>query len=170
MSYGPRAGLVDAIVEFAERGPLLRPAAPITGAGLHVITDFAEAKEHAWHRYITDDEDAANWTDLRELEASEVLAATYADPSLAQLFDEMMALIERLHEAVGRQLAAPHQEVIDDIIADLRNCAFSQAVFGPGSRFFDRIWDVYRQGGWPCGWEGPYPEGRLVVFQPPVVP
>jgi hypothetical protein len=26
------------------------------------------------------------------------------------------------------------------------------------------MWYWYRQGHWPCGWEGDWPEGRLVVF------
>ncbi len=27
------------------------------------------------------------------------------------------------------------------------------------------IEDAYFKGGWPCGWEGKYPEGKLVVFK-----
>ena len=34
-------------------------------------------------------------------------------------------------------------------------CAFSQ-----------RLFDVYRMGGFPCGWKGEFPEGKLLVFSP----
>ena len=31
-------------------------------------------------------------------------------------------------------------------------------------QFFNNLLQVYLVGGWPCGWEGEYPKGRLVVF------
>jgi len=30
---------------------------------------------------------------------------------------------------------------------------------------FNMIEDAYFKGFWPCGWEGKYPEGKLVVFK-----
>ncbi len=31
--------------------------------------------------------------------------------------------------------------------------------------FWNMIEDAYFKGDWPCGWEGKYPEGKLVVFK-----
>jgi hypothetical protein len=167
MTYGPHSDLVQEIVDFAERGPVLQPAAPIQGERLHVIGDFAEAQEYAYRRYITDDEDADNWTDLRQKEASKILAARYKDPSLAPVFQAVRELLKPLTQSLAR-LPAPYTEIVDDVAADLRNCAQSRAVFGANTNFFDLLWNAYQQGGWPCGWEGPYPGGRLVVYQPPI--
>ena len=32
------------------------------------------------------------------------------------------------------------------------------------NQFINNLLQVYLAGGWPCGWEGEYPKGRLVVF------
>jgi hypothetical protein len=43
-------------------------------------------------------------------------------------------------------------------------CAASQlAAHSPNAFFVDLI-DWYRAGHWPCGWDGTYPEGRLIVY------
>jgi hypothetical protein len=165
MTYGTHTALVQEILDFAEQGPLLRPAAPIEDGRFRVIHDFAEAMDHAYRRPISDDEDAPNWTDLREREASESLAATYRDASLSPVRAAVRQLLDRLTRAMSR-LPAPYAEIADDVAADLRNCAFSRAVFGADDRFFDLVSDAYARGGWPCGWDGAYPEGTLVVFEP----
>jgi hypothetical protein len=157
---------VDEIMRFAETGPLLQPAGSITGERFRVIDDFDEAKEIAYERTISDDEDAMNWTDLRQSEAAEIRGATYSDPSLAPVRQAMGELLERLTEAVRPRVAPQYADIVDDIVADLRNVAFSRSVFGANERFFDLVWDAYRQGGWPCGWEGEFPTGWLIVYEP----
>jgi len=115
---------------------------------------------------MTNDEDAKNWTDLREDEASKILDATYQDPALGKVRQAVQELWEPLTETLSRRLPAPYAGLLDDIAADLMNSAVSRAVFGAGDHFFDLLWDVYQKGGWPVGWEGNYPDGRLVVYQP----
>lgn len=166
MNYGPHTDLVQEIIDFAEGVGVLQPVRPIEGERLHIIQDFGEAKEYAYHRYITDQEDAANWTDLREWQVGHVLGATYANTNLVPVRDSVRGLTDRLFRATNANLPAVYLEVVDDVAADLENCALGIAVYGPGESFFDLLWSVYRQGGWPCGWEGNYPEGRLVVFEP----
>jgi len=34
----------------------------------------------------------------------------------------------------------------------------------PETEVFYEMWYWYRTGHWPCGWEGEWPEGRLIVF------
>lgn len=145
------------VVTFAESGPLLRPPAPIEGDRMHVVYDFDEARDFAYRRYLTDADDALNWTDLREREAGQVDAGPEVEP----LWETFLA-------AIPPRLQEPYDAVVDDIVADLFNVAASRAAFGPGDRLFDRVWDAYRRGGWPCGWEGDYPQGRLIVYQPPL--
>ena len=159
MTYGPHSALVEEIVAFAESGPLLRRAAPIVG-DVHVVTDFDEAREYAYRRYLTEADDALNWTDLREREAGEIHAVS------GELGPALNGLWERMLAAVSPRLPEAYADLLDDVLADLVNAASTRAVFGAGDRLFDRVWDAYKQGGWPCGWEGEYPAGRLVVHQP----
>lgn len=157
---------VEEVVKFAEEGPLLRPGATVGGERVRVIHDFEEAKEFAYHRYLTDDEDAMNWTDLRERQAAKAVGAIYSDPAKQPLYDQAAALDDRL-AAAAQRLPPAYAEVCDDVVADLHNCVVSRMVFGAGDRLFDRVWDAYRRGGWPCGWVGAFPDGELVVFVPP---
>ena len=153
MSYGANSSLVEEVIELAERGPLLRPQGVIAGERVRVVRDFAEATEFAHRRFISDDEDAMNWTDLRELQAR----------NISQAPDEIWT---RLAEIVPGRVPPAYAAVMDDVIADLANIASSRGVSGAGDSLWDRMWEAYRQGGWPCGWEGNYPAGVLVVFQP----
>lgn len=159
MSYGPHSALVEEILSFAASGPLLRPPAPIAG-DVHVVHAFDEAREYAYRRYLTDADDALNWTDLREREAGEIHAES------GSLGSALNGLHERLFAALSTRLPEAYADLLDDVIGDLANAAAGRAVFGAGDRLFDRVWDAYKQGGWPCGWEGDYPAGRLVVHQP----
>jgi hypothetical protein len=161
------AGLIEDIQSAVRAGALMRPAALIIGEQLHVIDDFTQAQDYAFRRYLTDAEDADNWTDLRKREVSRLLAATYSDPARADLRVAVRALDEPFARALAQQLPPAYQPVLDDVAADLQNIALSRAVPGAGTGLFGLMWDVYQRGGWPCGWEGAYPDGRLVVFQPP---
>lgn len=42
--------------------------------------------------------------------------------------------------------------------------AASEIATGSKDRFFVDLMHWYRLGHWPCGWDGKYPEGRLIVY------
>jgi hypothetical protein len=163
MSYGPNTALVLEVLDFAERGPLLRPSKPIDGERFFVVDDFEEACAYAYERPISDAEDAPDWTTLREQAASAILGA-----SDALMRDALDGLLNQFHPAVSQRVPRQYAETVDDVLGDLINVASSRAVFSAGDRLFDKVWEAYRAGGWPCGWIGDYPEGRLVVYQPPL--
>lgn len=53
-------------------------------------------------------------------------------------------------------------EITDMVKRDLCWAAVEKALNKPG--FFTGLLDVYRDGHFPCGWEGDYPEGRFAVM------
>jgi len=53
-------------------------------------------------------------------------------------------------------------EIVDTVLRDLSWGAVETVLGQPG--FFVSLLDVYREGRWPCSWEGEYPEGRFVVL------
>ena len=55
------------------------------------------------------------------------------------------------------------KEIWDDVYSDLINCIKARAIVGKGNFFFEKIIEVYLSGGWPCGWEGNFPNGRMKV-------
>ncbi|HXI24275.1 MAG TPA: hypothetical protein VNG71_10475 [Pyrinomonadaceae bacterium] len=46
---------------------------------------------------------------------------------------------------------------------DTAGAAYQLATNKPDG-FYPRLMDWYRKGHWPCGWDGTYPEGRLIVY------
>jgi hypothetical protein len=53
----------------------------------------------------------------------------------------------------------------DEMSADLEAC-FKNEAYGFPSKFYKTLLDAYLSGGWPCGWLGKYPEGKMIVLDP----
>jgi hypothetical protein len=162
MSYGKNTELVEEIIAFAKGHGLLNGVVP-ESPQWSVIRDLAEAKRSAWESPIGDDQ--LLWSDLRERQMAEIRAATYAQPDFSAIRDALSGNLKTLTVLLRRKLDDHHQDLLDDIIGDLNNCAFNRAVNGANG-FFEQLFDAYRAGGWPCGWTGNFPVGRLVVYFP----
>jgi hypothetical protein len=163
MIYGPHTILVDEVVNFAQSGPLLKPVfRELTG---HQIHDVNEAKMLAWER--TYGTEGCSWTDIREREMSVVKGSSYSTENFSPIRAALSDLGRSLNTLIRPRLGPEHRELLDDIAADLNNCAFSRAVLGDQNAFFENLFSIYKAGGWPCGWYGEYPQGRAMVYTPP---
>ena len=88
------------------------------------------------------DEDAAS-------DFYEMLDETYGDPDIGYY---------------GNSYTYPHELVsLPDRIV---RCAALEIAVAPFAElsFFQGIMPWFQRGHWPCGWEGDYPEGRLIVW------
>ncbi|HAG44068.1 MAG TPA: hypothetical protein DCL31_12985, partial [Clostridium sp.] len=56
------------------------------------------------------------------------------------------------------------KDIWDDVYSDLINCVKVRAIIGKENSFFEKKFAVYLSGGWPCGWEGNFPNGKMKVF------
>jgi hypothetical protein len=52
--------------------------------------------------------------------------------------------------------------IADAVAYDIAAAAVELATDSPD--FFTNLIEWYRLGHWPCGWEGEYPKGRLIVY------
>ncbi|HET9954527.1 MAG TPA: hypothetical protein VFQ61_08480 [Polyangiaceae bacterium] len=132
---------------------------------VRVEKNWARAQFFAWS--ATYGEDEFTWTDLRQLERSNIEEAIYERPDESALREALAKdeaiLLQRLQQLQQVQKL----DILDDVYADLRNCLAQRAVFGTGEGFFEELFRVYASGGWPCGWEGPYPDsGKLIAYYP----
>ena len=50
------------------------------------------------------------------------------------------------------------------IEGDLTMCALNRLVNGKTNNFYEKVFELYKEGGWPCGWKGTYPKGEFIVF------
>ncbi|MEP6859861.1 MAG: hypothetical protein ABJE66_04525 [Deltaproteobacteria bacterium] len=170
MNLGPHTALVEEILATIERGEILSPRASSFEPDALVVHDLPEAKRYAWSRPIAGAE-SSTWTDLREDEVAPFHAAPYDHPELKPAYDATDGLLPNLLGLLRGKLPSSYSELLDDIAADLQHCAMNRGLYGlvPNS-FWERIWRVYAAGAWPCGWAGEYPEGRIVIYQPPPNP
>ena len=105
---------------------------------------------------------AAHWLDLREDQASRY----YEGIALQE--EEIARIAATVHDLLTERLReldlGPH--LVDEIDGDLRNLLELDSAQAP-NEFFETLERAYLAGGWPCGWDDAYPNGRLVVFNPP---
>lgn len=82
-------------------------------------------------------------------------------------------LDSEIFKYLGRKLNGKSikDKTIDEKVPTLMDSLFDDFLYiifndysNMNNHFFNNLLQVYLAGGWPCGWEGEYPEGRLVVF------
>lgn len=168
--FGPNTALVEEIIASVDSEIILHPIAPLRGDSVRIVTDFRDAKHLARSVPINDSDEAPTWTDLREHYVSELNAMVSRQRELEPIEAATDELFDRFTDTLERLVSARFPGILDDIGADLSHCARNRALRGlaPDS-FFERLWQIYRQGYWPCGWEGEYPQGSLLVYQPPMM-
>lgn len=145
-------------LELLERGVLLCDAQARTTATAtwQRVRDLQQAQALAWH---ADDSVENVWNDLREQQAAYIVfdgekqAWDHWESTLSPQFDGFLA--DRGWE-----------DLSDDVVGDLYYICCNR-YFQCGHTLWDQMLDVYRAGGWPCGWvDGEFPQGRLAVFLP----
>jgi hypothetical protein len=110
------------------------------------------------------------WTGLRETNYAEVLPSrdrlvadkkqkAKLDQISDQADDEIFAIIKS--QAQKRGLDA---KVADAISTDFYEILKKRVFRAKPHPWAERMFRIYAEGGWPCGWHGKYPEGKLIVF------
>jgi hypothetical protein len=128
------------------------------------------------------DELAWTWQDLTENLVAELIwtAAYWERPDRKAIGDP---LFQVFHDSpLERQLAGRLREslpwveplegwghcgeqVAHNAVTDLWYCAENRAFNGSTDNFWERLFRLYRQGVWPCGWRGVYPgPGKFVAY------
>lgn len=81
---------------------------------------------------------------------------------IADISDEFESVLEfhLLRKFAGK---LPNEE-ISGIAEDFASAMRIRAEHGTNTQLTERLLKVYSEGGYPCGWDGEYPEGRIVVF------
>jgi hypothetical protein len=118
-----------------------------------VVNNLNEAKIYCFQQYELD----TVWTDLKENKSLSLEFATEDD-------EDYWA--ENCSEKIEKSLSNTiYYEFIDEIDSDLFNCYINKK-YNVNDNFWNMIFDVYRTKLMPCGWNGKFPSGNLVVFIP----
>lgn len=158
MDYGINSSLVNEVLAFSKK-PQVEEHSDISNR-IIIINDLNQAEQLAYEEVFGEDE--YSWKDIRELEMSEVWGNYYA-----MMEDKRPEGLEELLEIISDNLreSSLYNDFFDDVTADLNNCAINRAINGKNCSFFEDLFKIYQIGAIPCGWEGNYPEGRIVAYK-----
>ncbi|MCL2309812.1 MAG: hypothetical protein FWC42_05985 [Proteobacteria bacterium] len=118
---------------------------------------FIDDAEKAIETSRTQWDDAYSvWLDIRESVAGNAKA-----PS--DRLEIRVAWEENVLPEILKRIPAFLSDASNDIEADLYFCS-QNIYFNRNSLFHNKLWSLYKKGFWPCGWEGDYPDGRMVAY------
>jgi hypothetical protein len=168
MKYGKNSDKVQEVIDLACSGRILNITPAVTDTSVIIENDFNRAKYKARTQDIEEgeDEDKLTWEDIRSKEMSLVYGKMYKLSDFSAVKKELAELPTAFFKCLCRTLPEQYDEIENEIIGDLCACAKARAVDEAGSPFFERLLNIYQSGAWPCGWEGRYPEGKLIVYTP----
>lgn len=124
--------------------------------GIKTIGHFEEAISLAL--------DEQTWTDIREEEMSLVRKELYNIPNYRDFKNQLNDIDERLNSYLEDNVLDEFSDAFNEIFSDFLNIAINRAVNGNKNNFHEKLFEIYKAGGWPCGWEGSYPKGKIVAY------
>lgn len=150
------------IFDFVSSGQLLKGVSDRSTEDC-VIVSFTLAKEYSWDK--TYGEDFLSWADIRSEKMSDIWDVIYnEEKKYSVIVDKLNTVVDDFNVTLVDQLGEQYKEILDDVISDLKGCLFSRAILGKNNEFFESIFSIYLIGGWPCGWEGEWPSGKVIYY------
>lgn len=158
MKYGHYHNQVKEVIDFSKTFKAV--ASHDISYFTKIINDEEKAKYYAYEDVIGEDEYA--WKDIKENEMSEVWGKFYElnDDQKPQNLDMLLKIFS---ENV-RSATTEFNTFLEEIVADLNNCAINRAVNGKTDNFFEKLFKIYKAGYFPCGWDGDYPYGSFIAL------
>jgi len=165
MKYGENSLLVEEVIKEVGNMKLFKKSDKLL-TDVIIINDFEKAQYLAfeYEEYEMNNEKEYTWESIKELEMSEVYGIAYQNPD----YKNFMEALDSIGELIEKNLhiLKEYEIVWEEVYSDLRCCARTRAIQGKTNKFFEKIFEVYKAGGWPCGWDGNYPDGKLIVYFP----
>lgn len=129
-----------------------------------LIESFELAAQFAGKEVYGKDE--LTWNDIRSEKMSELWEVIYSNELYDIVDKQILSLLNDINTVVHQSLSRKYEELLDDIVSDLNMCLYSRAIQGKDNVFFEKIYEAYQLGGWPCGWAGGWPDGEIVIYSP----
>ncbi|MHC1748071.1 MAG: hypothetical protein AB9856_06745 [Cellulosilyticaceae bacterium] len=136
------------------------------GEKYQIINDFQLACAYAfdYEEFCYRNEDGYMWSDIKSNIFAEVKDQIYELDNYKEINQAIRELkLITLSEVIMSKEA---EKVFNEIHSDLMICMRTRVITGKENKFFEDILDAYFLGGWPCGWFGNYPDGKLIVYCP----
>ena len=166
MKYGENTKLVEEVIEYIQKRSLFDRNDIKLHELLHdieMIHDFDKAQELAWSQDL--DVTQIVWDDMKSDESAKLLEGTY-NPNMESKKDMLYEVFSDNYNYYQEFISIDHINILEEVERDLEMCALNQLVNGKLDNFYEKVFEVYKMGGWPCGWKGEYMEGKMIVYLP----
>lgn len=160
MKYGINTKLVEEVIQISSSMQSINNTN--LPENVMIINQYEEAIRLAYDEVYGEDE--YTWADIRQLEMGKVRGKLYKLDPLQKPgnLDELTPVISN---GLRQTIPEDYSDFFENITVDLRNCAINRAINGDGENFYEQIFKIYKSGGFPCGWDGEYPEeGKIIAF------
>lgn len=128
-------------------------------AGIKVIHDFNQAEIFAWSQ--DSDEVETVWEYVKSSESED-----FVDQIYTQGLDAVHDFFSNIKNYSSDFIPFKFLDITEEVEGDLTMCALNRVINGKTNNFYERLFEIYKSGGWPCGWSGSYPSGKLIAFFP----
>ncbi|MGG2088038.1 cytoplasmic protein [Priestia aryabhattai] len=162
MKFGENTQLVEEVMDFIRNDKMFNKN-NFHVNNLEVINDFNEAQNLAWSQDSSEVDTV--WEYVKSQEAESIVEKVY-DLDLVTQQDDLYDFFSDHDNYSNDFLPFDYIDINEEVEGDLTMCALNRLVNGKTDNFYEKIFEVYKQGGWPCGWKGTYPIGEIIVHVP----
>jgi len=163
MKYGQNANLVQEVIEFILYNKLFGSKNYLP-QDITIIDDYERAKELAFSQDLKLVD--VIWQDVKSNESASLFSSVYEKENLKETDNDLSEIFESSDNYNEDFIPFDYWDISEEIESDLYKSALNRFINGDKMNFYERIFRCYQSGGWPCGWEGNYPNGKLIVYVP----
>lgn len=128
-----------------------------------VIHNYNEAYKNAFDRFYKYGElKGQTWVDILEENMAKVKEIIYQHDNYAELSKTLRGI--EIPELNDLEYPIDDDSVCEEMYNELLLCAKSRFVCGKENKFFESLFQAYKLGVWPCGWN--YKHGKIIVYTP----
>lgn len=103
------------------------------------------------------------WEHVKSLETENIAEKIY-DLDLATQQDELYEYFGDYENYSEHFLPSDYVDIHEEIEGDLTMCALNRLVNGKTNNFYEKVFELYKEGGWPCGWKEHILKGNLLCL------
>lgn len=125
-----------------------------------VIHDYDQACENAFDVFFDyEDKEGLSWGDILE----ENMAKLWKTVFEAENFSDLIKIINGVPiPEISVDCKNEDSDMLDEMEYEIMLCTKSRFICGRENIFFEKLFKVYKLGGWPCGWNN----GKIIVYVP----
>jgi hypothetical protein len=168
LSYGPHTAEALEVVDLVESGRILRDPHPPEDPDIKVIHDLEEGEAQEEFNNNADDVGWI-WRDILNDGGncgSSLVCERFERPG-NEVNENLRLLSNEIFKWLDYRLSHEFEEDVIAVLLNLLDIVIAYRVsHGRSIPFVERVIEMLSLGGFPCSWEGRYPEGRMVVYFP----